>query len=220
MKSVFLTIPLLLLPGISPIVTFATEKGTPFRVIGEQLEHPIPKNWKLAWMDGKPDGRFVVEYIPENDDINTWRKGYLAIERLPYPSSEVMQQIEGNISEFALSRYIQLAKERCAGKHKAMSQRTNTFKNTLMSVGGGFCDKYGPAAPFGEGSFVAFVQGEDFLFRVQYGWRPDSTKELNANLPWRISRQAATQYLEAIKASSLCGGTGERECNNRTFTDY
>jgi hypothetical protein len=217
MKSLLLPISLSLLFATSPPTTLATEDGAPFAVTGEQIDHPVPKDWKLAWMGGKSDGRFVVEYIPEAEQIDSWREGYLAIERLPYPSAEALKDIESKkrtVSEFALSLYIQIATETCGGKHQSMSQRSNTFNGTYFSVGGGFCDKYGSAAPFGEGSFVAFAQGTSFLFRIQYGWRPKSVQELSANLPWRITPQVAKKYLEAIKASLLCAGIGQPECKN------
>ena len=215
MKFLLPAISLSFLCAISPHASYAAEGGTPFAVIGEQIDHPLPKGWKLAWMTGKPDGRFVVEYIPEAEQVDSWREGYLAIERLPYPPAEAMKEIENKkqtTSGVALSLYIQVAKESCVGKHESMSQRSNTINGTYFSVGGGFCDKYGPPAPFGEGAFVAFVQGKDFLFRIQYGWRPKSAEELSANLPWRITAQVAKEYLEAIKASSLCAGIGQPEC--------
>ena len=215
MKFLLPAISLSFLCAISPYASSAEEGGAPFTVMGERIDHPVPKGWKLAWMSGKPDGRFVVEYIPEIEQVDSWREGYLAIERLPYPAAEAMKEIESKkqtTSGLALSLYIQMAKERCGGKHESMSQRSNIFNGTYFSVGGGFCDKYGPSAPFGEGSFVAFAQGKDFLFRIQYGWRPKSAQELNMNLPWRIAPQIAKEYLEAIKASSLCAGIGQPEC--------
>jgi hypothetical protein len=198
-----------------PLTALASESGKPFAVIGEQIDHPVPQGWKLAWMDGEPDGRFVVEYIPQSEQIDSWREGYLAIERIPYPSAEALEEVARmNLkpSDFLLNLYIQGAGKSCGGKHEAMSQRSNTFNGAYFSVGGGFCDRYGSAAPFGEGSFVAFVQGESFLFRIQYGWRPRSEQELNRSLPWRITPQDAEAYLGAIKASSLCAGAGQPKC--------
>ena len=53
-----------------PLAAFASD-WTPFAITGEQLNHLPPKGWRLAWMDGKPDGRYLVEYIPERESINS-----------------------------------------------------------------------------------------------------------------------------------------------------
>jgi hypothetical protein len=217
MKLLTSVIPLFLLLTTSPFATSAPENGAPFAVVGEQLDYAAPKGWKLAWMDGKPDGSYVAEYIPQTEEINSWRDGYLAIARLPYPPAQILKEIENSkttISELALIQYIQKAKDTCGGKHEAMSQRTNTFNDIYVAVGGGFCDKYGSAAPFGEGAFVAFAQGKNYLFRVRYGWRPRSDQNQSDNLPWRITPSVAKEYLEAIKALSLCAGVGQPACKN------
>lgn len=198
-----------------PFAAFATEDGLPFTVIGEQLIHPPPTGWKLAWMSGNANGSYVVEYIPEAEDINLWRGGYLAIERLAYPPAAVLKKIDeakARLADVALFQFIKRAKETCGGQHSEMSQRTNVYNGVYMAVGGGFCDRYGPAAPFGEGSFLAFAEGKEYLFRIQYGWRPNSLEEKSSNIPWRITRQRAEQYLEAIMASSLCGGLAQPTC--------
>jgi hypothetical protein len=222
MKSLLGVFSFSLLFVLLPHAALSEVDGAPFAVIGERVDHPVPKGWKLAWMGGKPDGRFVVEYIPASEQIDSWRGGYLAIERLPYPSPEVLDELASKkqaASEFALSLYIQMAKKNCGGKHESMSQRSNVFNGAIFSVGGGFCGRYGPAAPFGEGALVAFVQGKSFLFRIQYGWRPKSAQELSANLPWRITSQVAQKYLGAIKASSLCAGVGQPECESGKLSE-
>lgn len=206
---------LLKLVLLTPLAAWAIEDGVPFPVVGEQLDHRPPNEWKLAWMSGKADGGYIAEYIPQSEEIDSWRDGYLAIERLPYPPAEVLKEIESRktrVADVALSLFVKKAKETCVGQHVEMSQRTNTFNGAYFAVGGGYCDRYGPSAPFGEGSFVAFVEGKNYLFRVQYGWRPKSSQEQVSNMPWRITSQKAVQYLEAIKASSLCGGLNEAAC--------
>ncbi|MYN15955.1 hypothetical protein GTP81_04250 [Rugamonas sp. FT107W] len=189
--------------------------GKPFAVVGEQLQHKIPKGWKLAWMEGQPDGEYFVEYLPEAEDINNWREGYLSIRRLPYPNATAMAQIEkagAKVADVALFQFIKGAVQSCGGRHQAMSQRTDTSNGVYLAVSGGYCDKYGSAAPFGEGSLIAYAQGKDYVFQIQYGWRPKSETDQKTNLPWHIAPETARQYMEAIKASSLCGGGGQAAC--------
>lgn len=209
---------LLLLFVGTPLAASAANDGVPFSVIGEQLDLRPPEGWKLAWMSGKADGSYIVEYIPEAEDIDSWRVGYLAIERLEYPPAEVLKELEKRktrVADVALYQFAKKAKETCGGRHMEMAHRTNTFNGVYFAVGGGFCDRYGQAAPFGEGSFFAFAEGESYLFRIQYGWRPKTIQDQESNVPWRIAPQKAAQYLEAIKATSLCGGLDQPEC--RTY---
>lgn len=202
----------------SPFVASAAANGEPFPITGEQLEFPLPEGWKLAWMSGKGGGGgYLSEYIPQTEGIHSWREGYLAVERLEYPSTEALKELEKykiRLSDFALHQFLKKAKEICGGQHTNMAQRTNIFNGVYFAVGGGYCDRYGPAAPFGEGSFVAFAEGKNFWFRIQYGWRPKTLQEQGNNLPWRISPKKATDYLEAIKAATLCGGVEEPVCRN------
>lgn len=187
----------------------------PFRVVGEQIEYAVPAGWKLAWMEGKPDGSFFVEFIPKDETIEKWRGGYLLVQRLPYPNPDVLEKIKSiksKIADVALFQFFEKANKACVGKNQLMSQRTNVFNSIYMAIGGGFCDRYAGAAPFGEGTVIAFAEGEDFLFQMQYGWRPANMQELNANLPWRINEEKIRPYLEAFKSSSLCGGSKQPFC--------
>lgn len=191
------------------------DPGKPLPVTGEQLQHRIPGGWKLAWMEGQPDGEYFAEYIPQAEDIKSWRGGYLSIRRQSYPNAAAMAQIEkagAKIADIGLFQFMRAAAQSCGGSHQAMSQRVSTSNGVYMAVSGGYCDKYGPAAPSGEGSFVAYVQGKDYLFMIQYGWRPKNETEQKANLPWRIAPEASQLYMEAIKASSLCGGKEQPVC--------
>jgi len=200
-----------------PLVVSAANEGAPFAVIGEQLDHRPPDGWKLAWMSGKADGSYIAEYIPEEEDIQSWREGYLAIERLEFPPADVLQEIEKyktRLADVALHQFAKRAKETCGGQHAEMSQRTNTFNGVYFAISGGYCDRYGKAAPFGEGSFIAFAEGQNYFFRLQYGWRPKTIQEQQKNVPWRIDPQKALQYLEAIRASSLCGGLDQPACRS------
>ena len=201
--------------------TVSNSSWKPFSVIGEQIEHPVPAGWKLAWMEGSPNGANYAEYIPEGEDIEHWRSGYLLLRRVPLPSEEVLAKIEGGKNKLAdgsLIGFFQKANKACAGTNELMSQRTNVFNGLYMAVGGGFCDRYGTSAPFGEGALVAFAVGKDYLFQMQYGWRPANEQQAKADLPWRIDGERARKYLEAFKASKLCGGAGEPACKLQPAT--
>ena len=198
--------------------TVSNASWKPFRVTGEQIEHPVPTGWKLAWMEGNPDSSYYAEYLPEGESIEHWRTGYLLLSRVPLPSAEVLAKVEGGKNKLAdgsVIDFFQKASKACAGTNELMSQRTNVFNGIYMAVGGGFCDRYGATAPFGEGALVAFAVGKDYLFKMQYGWRPANEQQAKANLPWRLDAELARQYLEAFKASTLCGGTEQPACKPR-----
>ena len=193
----------------------ATAAGTPFSVSGERLEPRIPAGWKLAWMEGGAHGGFIVEYIPQAEDIQNWREGYLVVQRMPYPSASAMAELKNanaKIADVALYQLMKKVEQTCGGRHQAMTQATNDYGGAHFAVSGGYCDQYGIAAPFGEGSVVAFVEGKEYLFRIQFGWRPKSESERQANLPWRVSPQIVKAYVETIKTASLCGGSGQAAC--------
>lgn len=205
----------LFLFAFSPSALAEEPIGKPFKVIGEQVEHKIPDGWKLAWMEGKADGRYFAEYIPAGEDINSWRTGYLAIERIPYPSPQILDEIhkmKTTFSEIGLHHFMEIAAKRCGEKHIEMSRRVNTFNGVFFAVSGGFCDHYDNIAPFGEGAFVAFLEGKNNVFRIQYSWRPISEATKNNDLPWRIPSNKAEAYLNAIKATTLCGGESQPNC--------
>lgn len=189
--------------------------GTPFPVSGERLEPRVPAGWKLAWMEGSAEGGYIVEYIPQAEDIQSWREGYLVIQRMPYPPASSMAELKNanaKIADVALYQFMKKVEQTCGGRHQAMTQAANDYNGTHFAVGGGYCDQYGIAAPFGEGSVVAFVEGKEYWFRIQFGWRPKSGSEQQTNLPWRVSPQIVKDYVEIIKTASLCGGAGQPGC--------
>lgn len=193
----------------------AAHASAPFAVNGEQLDYPVPSGWKLAWMEGKPNGEFYAEYIPSDEDIRSWRKGYLLVKRVPYPPAEVMAEIKkgkARFNEIVLAQHMRGAATSCSGKHNAMAARLNTFNGIPFAVSGGFCERYGDSAPYGEGAFVAFAEGRDYFFQIQYGWRPASAQEATMNLPWRIKPREAEAYLNALKTMTLCGGLQQPAC--------
>lgn len=148
---------LFLLLNLSTTSAWADEAdGKSFSVTGEQVNHQIPEGWKLAWMSGNPDGRYFAEYIPSEEDIKTWRAGYLVIERIPMPSATLLEEIKkqnASLPEVLLHLFIDQAASSCGGKHEAMSRRVNFFNEIQFAVSGGFCEKYGAMAPYGEGAF-------------------------------------------------------------------
>lgn len=197
-------------------VAYAVDSdGAPFVVKGERLDFSVPEGWRLAWMEGEADGNYFVEYIPKDEKIESWRGGYLMVRRFKYPSPEMMKQIRDQKMNFAailLQKFMQDAQKACPGKNVQMVQRTDTFNGIPFAVSGGFCDLYGPAAPNGEGAFVAYAEGKDYFFQIQYGWRPATVEERTMNLPWRITPEKSAEYLNAMKKYTLCGGAQEPAC--------
>lgn len=196
--------------SLSCVAAQAAPQGESFAVTGERVVTAIPQGWKLAWMMGTPAGGFMAEYIPAEDNIDTWHGGYLAIARFPYPSAKVMQEFKDkkvHPAEVAQAQLQDALRNSCGDKFEAMPRGLNQLGDLLFSVSGGYCPHMGTTAPFGEGSFVAFIEGKEFLHKVQYSWRPASTKEQDQNKPWGIGKDKSVQYLEAMKASTLCDGS-------------
>lgn len=195
--------------------------GSAFEVHGEQLQHTVPAGWRLAWMEGdrSGNGEVMAEYLPPGEDIQTWRGGYLLIRRLPMPSAEVLQQVAASgatLAQVGITQQQEKAKTFCAGRFTPTSARSNRFNGVEFAVAGGFCDKLGPAAPFGEGAVVAFVQGNGFMHQLQYGWRPADAAELRRNKPYRIEPARIAGYMQAITATTLCGGDQQPTCTQPT----
>ncbi|HDS1579686.1 TPA: hypothetical protein QEL15_001761 [Stenotrophomonas maltophilia] len=198
----------------------AGEPGSPFAVHGEQVQHAIPAGWTLAWMEGdrSGNGEVLAEYLPPGEPLQAWRGGYLLIHRLPMPDAEVMKQVAASgatLVQVALSQQQDKARGFCAGKFTPTSARSNRFNGVEFAVAGGFCVKVGPAAPFGEGAVVAYLQGNGFIHQVQYGWRPADAAEQRRDLPYRIAPAKVAGYMQAITASTLCGGASQPLCTTK-----
>jgi hypothetical protein len=198
MKSIkTLTLSLLMLFFASaPGFSFAQGESIRFTVSGEQINFRPPSGWKLAWIEGSGDGPYLAEYIPELESIDTWREGYLAIQRYAYPPSDILKVLQANkvrVADMGLAQYINSMNKTCGKNHTPMSQKTNIFNGIYFVVGGGYCSKFDAIAPLGEGAFVAIAEGKQFFFRIQYGWRPKSVAEQNENLPWRITPDKAKE---------------------------
>lgn len=192
-------------------------EGRPFEVHGEQVQHAIPAGWTLAWMDGdrSGNGEVLAEYLPPGEDIQQWRGGYLLIRRFPVPAADVMQQVAASghsLIEVGIAQQQEKARRFCSGTFTPTSARSNRFNGIDFAVAGGFCDKVGPAAPFGEGAVVAFLQGRTFVHQLQYGWRPADAAELKRNRPYRIDPARIGGYMQAITATTLCGGEQQPAC--------
>lgn len=214
-----------LLVSIFLILTFFSHKafaveGDFFEIEGEQLVYKVSTQWRPVWMSGDPKANFFVEYIPEYEQINNWKFGYLKIQRHPYPAPEIMEKIKasgGRISDIAAQQFQEQTSKNCLGKHEKMTHRTNTFNNLFFSVTGGFCNKYGSVAPYGEGAVFAFIEGKDFLHSVQYGWRPIDEKTAKENAPWGVFSPLLIQYLNEMKLITTCNSSAEnsKSCNNK-----
>lgn len=195
--------------------SYAESDGKPFKVNGERLDLSPPDNWKLAWMSGDPNKSYFVEYIPENDDINSWKNGYLLIERYPYPPPEILEELAASkmrIATVALIQLTNLVAKDCPDKFEPTSQKIDTFNGLFFAVGGGYCSIGRKITKYGEGAFTAFVEGKDFIYKIQYGWRPQTEAEKRSS-PWGIDEKTATFYLESLKSATLCDDS-KSNCKN------
>jgi hypothetical protein len=177
-----------------------------FAIQGERLQYQPPQGWKIAYMEGTPDGDYVIEYLPDGENLASWRTGYLSIRRKSLPSENIMDQIKAkklHLPALVVAQLQQGAKQGCQGKFEAMSHRDNTYNNLYFSVSGGFCGKYGSAAPYGEGSIVAVVEAKANFFTIQYGWRPVSDTDLK-DYAWRITPENAEKYIKSIMRMRVC----------------
>jgi hypothetical protein len=133
-KSDATTCLLLLLLVTSDLALAAPADEEPFAVVGEQLDHSPPLGWKRVWVSGESEGSYVVEYVPATEEINSWREGYLAIERLKYPPAEKLNEVEKRktrIADVLAFGYGKEAKEKCGGRHFPMVQRADNLQRDL-----------------------------------------------------------------------------------------
>lgn len=215
-KTIF---PLTLLVGISlqmampaladPVV------GMPFNVKGERLDVTPPPGWKMVWMEGDPKGEYLVEYAPPGEDAESWRTGHLSLIRKPYPSAQTMKEIRDaklKVADVALIGMVKRISGGCAG-YEEVTMRTSNANELYLALGGGFCGKPSDNAPLGEGAFVGFYESKNFIYKVQYSWRPQSEAEKQSSL-WGIDAAHAKLYRESMKSATLCD-EAKKTCKTR-----
>jgi len=181
-------------------------EGKVFTPNGENLVIQPPSGWRLAYMNGDPSGDYVVEFMPQNESHENWREGYMSVQR---GAADV--SAGAHMSTPLVQRILQGAQRNCSGHFTAMKQKDTMTNGAYTSISGGFCDRVGSTAPFGEGSVVAVVEGTRNLFLVQFGWRPATESELK-NYAWRITPQKLQQYLDLLNHATLCGGPDQLPC--------
>ena len=179
-------------------------EGSVFQPLGENLVVQPPAGWRLAYMNGSPSGDYVVEFMPQNETHENWREGYMSVQR---GAAEV--GAGAHLSTQIVQRVLQGAQRNCSGHFTAMKQKDSMTNGVYTSISGGFCDRLGSAAPFGEGSLMAVFEGTKNLFLVQFGWRPATENELKG-YPLRITPQKLQQYLDLLNRVTLCGGSQDQ----------
>lgn len=192
-----------------------TVVGMPFNVKGERLDVTMPPGWKIVWMEGDPRGEYFVEYAPPGEDVETWKTGHLSIIRKPYPSAQTMKEISDaklKVADVALIGMVKRLSSACAA-YEEITMRTTTANGLYLALGGGFCGKPSENAPLGEGAFVAFYESKNFIYKVQYSWRPQSEAEKQSS-PWGIDAAHAKLYRESIKSATLCDES-KKTCKTR-----
>lgn len=190
--------------------------GRIFQPAGENLMIAPPAGWRLAYMDGDPGGEYVVDFLPANEAHDSWREGYMGVQRRGYPGASLVENIQArnlSIAQVALAEVMQGAQRNCPGRFNAMGQKVSMTNNMPTAISGGFCERVGPAAPYGEGTVLGVFQGKQYLFVVQFSWRPSTANELN-QFAFRITPARLQQFLDLMNAATLCGGPDEGKCPN------
>jgi hypothetical protein len=173
---------------------------------GENLVLRPPAGWRLAYSEGDPGGNYVIEFMPANENQGAWREGYMSIRRGAYqPGSGA------HVATQVVHELLQGAQRLCGGRFTPMQQKETTTNGAYTSISGGFCDRSGSAAPYGEGSLVAAVEGKKNLFLVQFGWRPSTESEAKGP-GLHIAPELLQQYLNLLNQAVLCGGDGQPVC--------
>ncbi|MBG7618604.1 hypothetical protein I5R65_03940 [Herbaspirillum sp. AP02] len=201
---------------LTPMPSHAEAEGRLFQPVGENLMIAPPPGWRLAYMNGDPEGDYMVDFLPANEAHDSWREGYMGVQRRSFPDAGLLANIRArnlSVPQVALSEVMQGAQRNCPGRFVPMSQKDGSTNNIPLSVSGGFCDRVGPSAPYGEGTVLAVYQGKERLFVVQFSWRPPTENALK-QYPYRISPAGLQQFLDLLNAATLCGGPDEGKCPN------
>lgn len=200
--------------ALIPLPASADAEGAVFQPRGENLMITPPSGWRMAFMDGSPTGDYVVDFLPANEAHDSWREGYMGIQRRSFPESGLLNNIlarQLTVAQVALSEVMQTAQRNCPGRFVPMKQKDTVTNNMPTSISGGFCDRAGNAAPFGEGTLMGVFQGKERLFVVQFSWRPATPSELK-EYAYRITPDRLQQFLNLMNSASLCGGPDEGVC--------
>jgi len=189
-------------------------EGRVFQPNGENLMIAPPANWRMAYMNGDPDSDYVIEFLPANEAHDSWREGYMSVQRRTFPEKSLLDNIHARgttVAAVAIGQVMQNVQRNCAGRFVPMKQKDSLTNGVPTSVSGGFCERAGAAAPYGEGSVIAAFEGKSQLFVVQFGWRPSTANELK-EYAYRITPARLQQYLDLLNLGRLCGGADEGAC--------
>ena len=208
------------LSTISGLASSDAKDGHLFDVSGLQLAISPPESWSAVWMSGESQGTYFVEYLPEGSDVNSWRDGYILVQRISFiDKQETLNKIESagfSLVDFAFNGFLYKAQKTCPGNYVKSYSKSETFNNIEYVLGAGYCDKYGPAAPFGESNVFAYVRRGDLLFNVKFAWRPHSKEDQVSNPHWPIPQERVDFVFNVLKSAFLCGDKDHEECPSLT----
>ena len=191
-----------------------TITGRVFQPQGENLMISSPSGWRMAYMNGDPTSDYVIEFLPPNEALDSWREGYMSVQRRTFPDSALLNNIKARnltVSAVAMNQVMQNVQSNCPGRFIPMRQKDSFTNGIPTSVSGGFCDRVGMTAPYGEGSVVGIFQGKERMFVVQFGWRPATESEWK-DQTFRITPAKLQTYLDLLNSATLCGGADEPAC--------
>ncbi len=206
------------LGAMSGLVSSDTADGQLFEVNGMQLVIAPPEGWDAVWMDGDPDGQYFIEYLPKGDDVNSWRDGYIFVQRTSLVSQQdFLNKIESagySLLDFMFKSFTYKAQQTCPGNFIKSKPKAEFFNGIKYILGAGYCDKYGPAAPYGESNVFAYAQHGELIFNIKFAWRPRSKQDQIDNPHWPISQEKVDFTFNVLKGAFLCGDEGYEECSS------
>ncbi len=215
-KKCILSYLVILLGLMSGPASSVESEGKLFEVNGLQLAITPPVGWSVVWMDGDPDGDYFVEYLPKGDDVNSWRDGYIFVNRISFINKqELLEKIESegySLLDFMFKAFMHKAQKTCPSEFVKSKPKTENFNNIEYILGAGYCNKYGSAAPYGESNVVAYARSGDVVFNVKFAWRPHSKEDQIANPHWPISYEKVDFTFGVLKNAFLCGDEDHEEC--------
>ncbi|TDQ59835.1 hypothetical protein EDC45_0497 [Mesocricetibacter intestinalis] len=179
----------------------AVAAQAPFKVVGEQIDFAVPSYAKLAFMQGTPAGEYQAEYVDKSESVESWKKFFIGYKRIN--QGDFKQLVAANVkalpqlcSNLTFSKFY---------RHKDPFYKAGDIISWVF-----FCADKMPNAPYGEGTVMTFLQGEDFLFQHWSAWRPTSA-DLGAN-NLGIDKQRLAQLIRLGGTVNLCNKEAGKKC--------
>ena len=144
-------------------------QNNPQKIIGEQVDFPLPKNIKMRFLLGDPNTIFMAEYLSEKDNLDGWKGTFFGQQRSLYPLP-----ILAELSVEGIKRNCQNLRDSSIIEHFDKAGKKNEKQPITFTY---FCADQTKVAPYGEGGQMTFILGEVATFKFWQSWRPQSKQE-------------------------------------------